>query len=77
MDNEDFYKRKFASADADEAWYDDNADRAYLLLQKRAGDGEEFGWPPHLIHCHGWMASLLPLYLKTAYKKERCSPTAR
>ena len=21
-------------------------------------------------HCHGWMTSLLPLYLKTAYKKE-------
>ena len=29
-----------------------------------------FGWPPHVIHCHGWMTSLVPLYLKTAYKKE-------
>ena len=25
-------------------------------------------WPPDIIHCHGWMTSLVPLYLKTAYK---------
>ena len=31
---------------------------------------KKFGWPPHVIHCHGWMTSLIPLYLKTTYKKE-------
>jgi starch synthase len=31
---------------------------------------KKFGWPPHVIHCHGWMTSLIPLYLKTVYKKE-------
>lgn len=28
---------------------------------------KKFGWPPHLIHCHGWMTSLIPMYLRTAY----------
>ena len=26
--------------------------------------------PPDLIHCSGWMTSLIPAYLKTLYKKE-------
>ena len=70
MDNEDFYKRKFAFHDADEAWYDDNAERAIFFCKSALETVKKFGWPPHLIHCHGWMASLLPVYLKTAYKKE-------
>jgi starch synthase len=31
---------------------------------------KKFGWPPNVIHCHGWMTSLVPLFLKTTYKKE-------
>jgi starch synthase len=31
---------------------------------------KKFGWPPDIIHCHGWMTSLVPWYAKTAYKKE-------
>ena len=27
-------------------------------------------WSPDIIHVHGWMASLFPLYLKTYYKDE-------
>jgi starch synthase len=31
---------------------------------------KKFGWAPDIIHCHGWLTSLVPLYLKTAYKSE-------
>ena len=31
---------------------------------------KKFGWPPDIIHCHGWMTSLVPAYLKTAYQHE-------
>ena len=27
----------------------------------------KLGWAPDVIHCHGWMANLLPLYLKSNY----------
>ncbi|MEN9372137.1 MAG: hypothetical protein RLZZ64_1212, partial [Bacteroidota bacterium] len=30
----------------------------------------KFGWPPDIIHCSGWMTGLIPMFLKTAYKKE-------
>ncbi len=31
---------------------------------------KKFGWAPDIIHCHGWMTSLIPMYLKTAYKDD-------
>ena len=30
----------------------------------------KLNWSPDIIHVHGWMASLFPLYLKTYYKDE-------
>ena len=31
---------------------------------------KKFGWAPDVILCHGWMTSLIPLYLRSAYKTE-------
>src|SRR5690606_2542588 len=70
MDNEDFFKRKFVFRNEDDKFYDDNAERAVFFCKSALETVKKFGWPPHAIHCHGWMTSLIPLYLKTAYKKE-------
>jgi starch synthase len=70
MDNEDYYKRKFTTRDEAGTFYDDNAERMVFFCKSALETVKKFGWPPHLIHCHGWMTSLLPVYLKTAYKRE-------
>ena len=70
MDNEDYFKRKHVFNDADGNFYEDNADRAVFFCKSALEIVKKFGWPPHVIHCHGWMTSLVPLYLKTVYKKE-------
>ena len=70
MDNEDYFKRKFVFENDKEEFYPDNGDRAIFFCKSALETVKKFGWPPDLIHCHGWMTSLLPLYLKTAYKKE-------
>jgi starch synthase len=31
---------------------------------------KKFGWAPDVIHCSGWMSSLAPVYIRTAYKRE-------
>ena len=31
---------------------------------------KKFGWPPDIVHCHGWMTSLIPLYLRSVYQNE-------
>lgn len=70
LDNEDFYKRKFIFNDDKEKFYDDNADRMVFFCKGAIETVKKFGWPPDVVHCHGWMTSLIPMYLKTAYKKD-------
>ena len=70
LDNEDFFKRKFLFHDEDEQPFEDNADRMVFFCKGVLETVKKFGWAPDIVHCHGWMTSLIPLYLKTAYKNE-------
>jgi len=70
LDNEEFFKRKFIFDDEDEKPFEDNLDRMVFFCKGVMETVKKFGWPPDLIHCHGWMTSLVPLYLKTVYKDE-------
>ncbi|XZF13762.1 glycogen/starch synthase [Chitinophagaceae bacterium MMS25-I14] len=70
MDNDDYFKRKAAFRDDQDNFFEDNAERMIFFCKSALETVKKFGWPPHVIHCHGWMTSLMPLYLKTAYKKE-------
>ena len=70
LDNEDFFKRKFVFNDEDDQWYDDNDLRTIFFCKGALETVKKFGWPPDIIHCSGWMTGLIPMYLKTVYKKE-------
>jgi len=70
LDNEDFFKRKSVFTDDEGQPFDDNQDRMVFFCKGVVETVKKFGWPPDIIHCHGWMTSLVPLYIKTAYKNE-------
>ena len=70
LDNEDFFKRKSIFTDDKEKWFDDNGLRTVLFCKGALETVKKFGWPPDIIHCSGWMTGLIPMYIKTAYKKE-------
>ncbi len=70
LDNEDFFKRKSVFEDPDGKPFDDNVDRMVFFCKGVIETVKKFGWSPDIVHCHGWMTSLIPLYLKTAYKDE-------
>ena len=70
LDNEDLFKRKFVFNDENEKFYDDNGLRTVFFCKGALETVKKFGWPPDIIHCSGWMTGLIPLYLKTVYKKE-------
>lgn len=70
LDNEDFFKRKSVFEDDKGKPFQDNADRMIFFCKGVIETVKKFGWPPDIVHCHGWMTSLVPLYLKTAYEKE-------
>lgn len=70
LDNEDLFKRKFVFHDDHEKWFEDNGLRTVFFCKGALETVKKFGWPPDIIHCSGWMTGLVPLYLKTLYKKE-------
>ncbi len=70
LDNEEFFKRKAVFTDKDGKDFEDNADRMIFFCKGTIETVKKFGWAPDIIHCHGWMTSMIPFYLKTAYKNE-------
>jgi len=70
LDNEDFFKRKATFEDGEGNAFKDNPDRMIFFCKGVIETVKKFGWAPDIVHCHGWMTSLIPLYLKTAYKSE-------
>jgi starch synthase len=70
LENEDFFKRKHIFHDDNEKWFDDNGLRAIFFCKGALETVKKFGWAPDVIHCSGWMSSLAPVYIRTAYKRE-------
>lgn len=70
LDNEEFFRRKFIFEDDKGEPFDDNQDRMVFFCKGVIETVKKFGWPPDIIHCHGWMTSLIPFYLRTVYKDD-------
>jgi len=71
IDSEDFFQRKATFHDKETGkFFEDNDERAIFFARGVLETVKKLGWVPDIIHCHGWMTSLVPLYIKTSYKKE-------
>ena len=70
IDNDDYFKRKATLTDEDGNLFPDNDERAIFFAKGVIETVKKLNWSPDIIHVHGWMASLLPLYLKQYYAKE-------
>lgn len=70
LDNEDLFKRKTVFRDDTNKFHDDNDMRTAFFCKGVLETVVKLGWKPDLIHCNGWMTSLIPMYLKTMYKDE-------
>ncbi len=70
IDNDEYFKRKATYADEDGKFYSDNDERAIFFAKGVIETVKKLNWSPDIIHVHGWLASFLPLYLRTYYDKE-------
>jgi len=70
LDNEELFERKAVFRDKKNQFFSDNEERMIFFCKGVVETVRKFGWPPHIIHCHGWMTSLIPYYLKTQYKDD-------
>ena len=67
IDNEDYFHRKSVYRDDEGTFFADNGERAIFFARGVLETVKKLRWAPDIIHCHGWISHLLPLYLKKSY----------
>lgn len=71
LDNIDYFQRKSVLVDPNSnKFHDDNDERAIFFCKGAIETVKKLGWAPDIIHCHDWMTSMIPLFLKTTYKND-------
>jgi starch synthase len=70
IDNDEYFKRKATFTDEEGVMYPDNDERAIFFAKGVVETVKKLNWVPDIIHVHGWMAAMLPIYLKHFYKNE-------
>ena len=72
IDNEDFFQRKYTVRDGEGNEFEDNDERSIFYVRGVMETVKKLRWMPDLIHCHGWLTALAPLYIKKHYKDDPC-----
>lgn len=70
IDNDDYFGKKAMSRDEQNVEIPDNAERAVFYARGVLETVKKLRWTPEIIHCQGWMSSIIPYYIKTAYADE-------
>jgi len=70
IDNETYFHRKFVFLDKENKLFEDNDERLIFLCKGALETVKNLEWAPDIVHCHDWMTSLVPMYLKTTFKKD-------
>ncbi len=70
IDNDEYFKRKNSFSDDKGEPYSDNDERSMFFCRGVLETVKKLGWQPDVIHCHGWMTSLMALYIKKIYNKD-------
>ena len=68
IDNEDYFqRRRTMTEDESGEEFTDNGERAIFFARGVLETVKKLRWTPDIIQCQGWMAGVVPLYLKAAY----------
>jgi starch synthase len=69
IDNDDYFLRKYVFRDKNEVFFEDNDERSIFFTRGVIETVKKLGWAPDIIHCHGWLTSLTPLFIKRSYSE--------
>lgn len=70
IDNDDYFQHRLMEADENGKEYEDNGERAIFYARGVLETVKKLRWCPDIIHCHGWMSAVVPLFIKKAYYDE-------
>jgi starch synthase len=70
IDNEEYFKRKAVFKDDEENYFEDNDERSLFFCKGVLETVKKLGWKPDIIHCHGWMSSMVPVLVKKMFNED-------
>ena len=70
IDNDDYFQRKYIISDISGREFEDNDERALFFARGVIETVKKLRWAPDIVHCHGWMSALVPVYLRSIYNDD-------
>lgn len=70
IDNEEFFPRKQMFHDLEGNFMTNNDERMIFYCKGVIETVRKLGWKPDIIHCQGWISSLVPMYIKKLYAED-------
>ena len=67
IENEDYFPKKTFMHELDGEFFEFHDERVIFFCRGVLETVKKLGWAPDVVHCNGWMTSLLPMYLKKAF----------
>lgn len=67
IDNDDYFQKLDSDEDASGVNRQDNDERAIFFSRGTMETAKKLRWDPKIIHCSGWITSLIPIYIKRLY----------
>lgn len=70
IDNDDYFMKRGMISDENGVEYPDNGERAIFYARGVLETVKKLRWTPEIVHVHGWISALAPLYIKKAFAEE-------
>ncbi len=70
IENEDYFPKKTFMHELDGEEFEFNDERVIFFCRGVLETVRKLGWAPNVVHCHGWMSALVPMYLKKAFAED-------
>jgi starch synthase len=70
IDNEEYFPSRQMFHDLEGDFMSNNDERMIFYCKGVIETVRKLGWAPDIIHCQGWFASLVPMYIKKLYAQE-------
>ena len=70
IDNDDYFRRRNMDRDEDGSGFADNDERTVFYIRGVLETIKKLRWTPDIIHCHGWVSAIAPLFIKKSYNTD-------
>ncbi len=70
IDSDDYFARKAMTTDAQGEPFEDNDERAIFFARGVLETVKKLRWQPDIVHIHGWLSCIVPIYLKNSFADE-------